>query len=90
MSYTFDRATQPDAVQQHFDLFLQHTTEGVWDWVDLDAQEQWWSPRFYELLGYRDQEIESSLDTFERLLHPEDAVQTMLGLRSALENTSRF
>ena len=90
MSYTFDRATQPDAVQQHFDLFLQHTTEGVWDWVDLDAQEQWWSPRFYELLGYRDQEIESSLDTFERLLHSEDAVQTMLGLRSALENTSRF
>lgn len=90
MSHTPVRASQPEDIQQHFELFLQHTTEGVWDWVDLDAQEQWWSPRFYELLGYCDQEIESSLNTFELLLHPEDAVQTMLELRSALEHSNRF
>ncbi|QDV19050.1 Aerobic respiration control sensor protein ArcB [Gimesia panareensis] len=90
MSNTPARAPEPHEIQQHFELFLKHTNEGGWDWVDLDMPEQWWSPRFYELMGYRDQEIDSSLDTFQRLLHPDDAPQTMQALQSALDKLDHF
>lgn len=90
MSNSPDREPEAHDIQQYFELFLKHTNEGVWDWVDLDMPEQWWSPRFYELMGYRDQEIESSLDTFQRLLHPDDAMLTMQALQSALDKTDHF
>ena len=90
MSPTPAREPEPHDVQQHFELFLQHTTEGVWDWVDLEHPEQWWSPRFYELIGYCDQEIDSSLNTFQRLLHPEDESHIMQALQTALDRTDQF
>ncbi|QDT28311.1 Aerobic respiration control sensor protein ArcB [Gimesia panareensis] len=90
MSNSPDREPEAHDIQQHFELFLKHTNEGVWDWLDLDIPEQWWSPRFYELIGYRDQEIDSSLDTFQRLLHPDDAPQTMQALQTALDKTDHF
>lgn len=46
--------------------------EGLWDWDDLSVHRFWWSPRFYALLGYREDELEPTMETFMALLHPDD------------------
>ncbi|WP_339735734.1 PAS domain-containing protein [uncultured Gimesia sp.] len=76
--------------EENYELFLNCITEGIWDWIDVNSDEQWWSPRFYELLGYRDQEIGASFSTFKRLLHPDDLQATLQVLDQTLENEIPF
>tara|TARA_R110002095_G_scaffold48063_3_gene42785 strand:+ start:10740 stop:12719 length:1980 start_codon:yes stop_codon:yes gene_type:complete len=82
--------TDQKAIEERFELFLNCTNDGIWDWVDFKTNEQWWSPQFYELIGYQDQEIQPSLDTFKRLLHQEDAPKTIQAINKALEQGLPF
>ena len=52
--------------QERFDLAVQGSNDGLWD-GDISTDREWWSPRFYGLLGYEVGEIEAS---FQDLLHP--------------------
>jgi PAS domain S-box-containing protein len=45
--------------------------EGVWDW-NVETGAVVYSPRWKEMLGYADDEIEPSITAWERLLHPDD------------------
>lgn len=59
-----------------FKLAVEGTTAGMWDWISVDSNKEWWSPKFYELLGYENDEIEASLDNFSAFLHPDDSEHT--------------
>ncbi|WP_417389529.1 PAS domain-containing protein [Gimesia sp.] len=77
-------------IQNHLEGLLSSSSHGIWDWIDLNSIEQWWSPRFYELIGYQNQEIDSSMDTLKLLLHPDDADDTFLEIANALNKNDRF
>ena len=55
-----------------YELAFKRTAAGVWEWFNIEEGVVWWSPRYYELLGYDDQEIIASNDAFLESLHPED------------------
>ena len=38
----------------------------------MSQDGEWWSPRWYELLGYADREVEASYTNFKAFLHPDD------------------
>lgn len=59
-----------------FQTAVSGTSAGVWDWIKVGEEEEWWSPTFYELLGYKDKEIEATLTNFGAALHPEDTERT--------------
>jgi len=86
------REEEPEqtTIKEHFELVLNYITEGIWDWIDVDNDEQWWSPHFYELIGYQDQEIEPGFETFKRLLYPADAQRTLQALNAAIDNDTPF
>ena len=46
--------------------------DGIWEWPDLSRDLFWWSPRFFELLGYEPDAFVPTKDTFEQMLHPDD------------------
>jgi len=50
---------------------LQATQEGVWDW-NVETNAVFYSPRWKEMLGYSEEEIEPHISAWERLLHPDD------------------
>jgi PAS domain S-box-containing protein len=52
-------------------LALAGALEGVWDW-DLETNAVAYSPRWKQMLGFADDEIESHVSAWERLVHPED------------------
>lgn len=58
--------------EERFLLAVQGANDGLWDWPDVRQDTQWWSPRFYELIGYSPDEIEARNSVFNSLVHPED------------------
>ena len=54
-----------------FAFAMKGANDGLWDW-DLATGQTYFSPRWYEMLGYRPDELPSDHDTFLSLLHPED------------------
>lgn len=62
--------------EKRLSLAVEGSNDGLWDWPDVDNDKEWWSPRWYELLGYKDREIEASYSNFLRLLHPDDLERT--------------
>jgi len=71
--------------EQRFDLAIRATNEGIWDW-DIAQDRKYWSPRFYELLGYEPDEFKASGEAFRSLLHPEDWGATFRAVREHLED----
>ena len=51
---------------------VQSLQVGAWDrWLDRDDR-RWWSPRFYELIGYSAEELPAGDESLQRIIHPED------------------
>lgn len=65
-------------------------TTGIWNWMDVNSNVQWWSPKFYELLGYEDGEIAASVSGFRALLHPNDQKKIWNSIEIHLKNEIRY
>lgn len=81
---------QLDEAYDRFNLALAGASVGIWDWIDVNSGEEYWSHRFYQLLGYDDGEIDASLAEFERLLHPDDRERTFAAVGRHLQHGEPF
>ncbi|MFC2108733.1 ATP-binding protein [Candidatus Bipolaricaulota bacterium] len=57
--------------EERFSLAMQGANDGLWDW-DLISGEVYYSPRWKSMFGYEDDELENSIETFQKLIHPSD------------------
>jgi PAS domain S-box-containing protein len=57
--------------EERLTLAFAGAQEGVWDW-NLITGDVVYSPRWKQMLGYAEDEIEPHVSAWERLLHPED------------------
>ena len=55
-----------------FDLAIRGSADGMWDWFDVNKDAEWWSPRFYELIGHDPDALPASFSNFAALVHPDD------------------
>ena len=60
-----------------------------WEW-DIQADTEYWSAAFFELLGYELDEISASYQEWESRLHPEDKEKTLEILESHFETKALF
>jgi PAS domain S-box-containing protein len=56
---------------KRFELAIEGGNDGLWDWLDVRRDEEWWSPQFYRLLGYAPGEIAATVTNFRGLMHPD-------------------
>ena len=75
--------------EERFDLAVQGSEAGLWDW-DIPDNSLYWSPRFKELLGYADDELEVDFHTFESHLHPDDKEHTEAAIEDHLKDRGRY
>jgi len=58
--------------QQRFERAVSGTQDALFD-SDLSTGEMWRSPRYYEMLGYRPDELGDARHSIGALIHPDDA-----------------
>ena len=52
-------------------LAIEGGNDGLWDWMDVHQDAQWWSPSYYTLLGYSEQQLPATALNFVSLIHPD-------------------
>ena len=75
--------------QERFDLAVQGSNDGLWDW-DISTGRTWWAPRVHGLLGYEAGEIEASQVSFQDLLPSADKARSLELLRAHLNGRARY
>ena len=75
--------------EQRFDLAVQGTSDGLWDW-NLQTNEVWYAARFKELLGYEASEFPDVLESLNSHLHPDDYDWTWKAVDDHLERDKPF
>ena len=66
-----ERTKELKESEERYRLVVQASNEGIWDW-DLMTDNVYYSHRWKEMLGYADDELENKLQTWKRLIHPDD------------------
>ena len=70
---------------ERLELVAQGAYDGLWDW-DLRTDEVYYSPRWKEMLGYADAELDNSPATWNLLIHPEDCERAASALQNFLNS----
>ncbi|MEA2047931.1 MAG: EAL domain-containing protein [Campylobacterota bacterium] len=70
-------------------LAISGTNEGVWEWNILD-NSVYFSPRWKEILGYRDEELSNTLSTWSNRLHPDDKERTWGDVYKNVHGETKF
>ncbi len=70
--------------EERYEVAIRGSNDGIWDW-DLTTDEVHYSPRWKEMLGYEDHELESGFDSWRDRIHPEDRERVMATMRGYLE-----
>ncbi|MEM9494716.1 MAG: PAS domain-containing protein [Pseudomonadota bacterium] len=76
--------------EERFAVAAAGASVGIFDWIDVRENTQWWSPILIELLGYEQDEITPGADMFQALLHPEDRQRTSDQLVCYFKDRSAF
>ncbi len=57
--------------EERWQLALRGANDGIWDW-NVVTNEVFFSKRWKEMLGYREDEIQNNLEEWSKRVHPED------------------
>lgn len=57
--------------EERLELAVEGGDVGLWDW-DIETNEDWFSEKWLEFLGYAPGEVDYHFDTWQKNLHPED------------------
>jgi diguanylate cyclase (GGDEF)-like protein/PAS domain S-box-containing protein len=73
--------------EERYMLAARGANDGLWDW-NLTDQTIYYSPRWKEMLGYEQDEIDTDPDEWFGRIHPDDNVHARLAVRSHLAGHS--
>jgi len=71
---TFENSINTDEItknKEQVSLAIRGSNDGIWDWNTI-TNETYFSPRWKDQLGYKDEEITNNFVSFENLIHPAD------------------
>lgn len=71
-------------------LAVDGSSDGVWDWPDVNRPVMWWSSRCYAICGYEPGDVEPNLENFIALVHPQDAPGVKQRLQYAITTTTPY
>ena len=71
---------------ERLELILRGSNDGFWDW-NVGTAELYLAPRWLEMLGYAEGELEPHIRTMENVCHPDDLPSLREALRAQLEGS---
>jgi len=74
---------------ERFEMAVSGTDDGLWDW-NVQSSEIYFSPRWKEMLGYKDDELANSFDTWKSRVHPDDLAATLEAIQQSQQNNTNY
>ena len=68
--------------EERLTLAIAGINEGVWDWNRV-TDKVFYSPRWKEIIGYRDEELPNKLEEWKKRIHPDD-LERVLGVNDLM------
>jgi len=81
--------TEIELQRERLEFALRGSSDGLWDW-NLLTNEVYFSPRWKEMLGYKDEELPCALSEWEKRVHPDDLQNALSDINHAIENKVSF
>ena len=75
-------------LSERMKLAFDGSRDGLWDWNLID-NTLYFSPRWKEMLGYKDDELEDSFDTWQSRVHPDDLNQVLGDIESCIDDKEK-
>ena len=75
--------------EERLSRVLDAVNDGVWDW-NPQTHEDYLSPRWKAILGYRDEELRNVDSTFFELIHPDDQELTAAAVQRHFEHNEPY
>ncbi|KJV05682.1 PAS domain S-box protein [Methylocucumis oryzae] len=75
--------------KERFELAATACNDGIWD-MNIETNEVYLSPRWKEMLGYKDYELNNVFSTWQDHLHPEDADKSIDIFNQAIQGNNQF
>jgi len=69
---------------ERFELVARATNDALWDW-NLGTNEIWWSEGFSKLFGYSLEELEPTIESWTKRLHPDDRERSNSGIHRVID-----
>ncbi len=76
-------------LKERMELALLGNKDGLWDWNIFD-DSVYFSTRWKEMLGYRDDEIENIFSSWESRVHPEELLKVMMQIQNSLQKKTEY
>jgi PAS domain S-box-containing protein len=70
---------------ERFNLVAKATQDAIWDW-NLITNDIWWNEGFKALFGYKEEEIEPTVDSWYNRVHPEDKDWVVGGIHEVIDS----
>jgi len=74
--------------EERYRFIVEGATDGLWDW-NIISNEIYYSPRWKELLGYNDNELQNLYENWESRIHPDDKEQIFLDVKMSHEGKAK-
>lgn len=71
--------------EERFRRAMEATSDGLWDW-NVETGEMYFSPAYYQMLGYEPGELPGLKKTWTDLIHPDDRDQALRSNQDCIEN----
>jgi len=75
--------------QERYVLAERAVNDGLWDW-NIQTDEDYFSPHWKEIIGYRDDELPNHKSSFLKNIHPDDRAVVDAATRAHLEQGERY
>ncbi len=76
-------------LEERLELAMNGTNDGVWDW-NIVENSVYFSPRWKEMIGYRDDELTNEVPTWTDRIHPDDVESTWADINKHIESKTGY
>jgi diguanylate cyclase (GGDEF)-like protein/PAS domain S-box-containing protein len=73
--------------EERLQLVLRGSRDAPWDW-NLERGDLYYSPRWWEMLGYKDNELPTGASLWEHIVHPDDRLRVNQAFDQAIKTDS--
>jgi PAS domain S-box-containing protein len=74
--------------EERFKLVIEGSNEGWWDW-DLLTNQLFYSPKWWQILGYQNNELINIVNFWYKIVHPDDIEFVQTTFQNALTSQVR-